>query len=87
MESHITEVKSDAKFNGQCYIPEHAWSTNEALKLFTDSSGNASLGCSAFYQGHCVQLQWPNNWKGSHILGDITFFGIGTNNIVIFHLG
>ena len=81
MESHITEVNSDAwvwieflaKFNGQCYIPEHFWSTNEALKLFTDSSGNASLGCSAFYQCHCVQLQWPNHWKGSDILGDITF--------------
>lgn len=40
------EVKSDAwvwieflaKFNRQCYIPEYFGSTNEAIKLFTDSN-------------------------------------------------
>ena len=34
-----------AKFNGQCYIPEQCWSTNE------DSSGNASLGLFSILPG------------------------------------
>lgn len=41
--------------------------------LQTAIACNASLGCSAFYQGHWVQLQWPNHWKGSDILGEIAF--------------
>jgi hypothetical protein len=41
------EVKEDAmvwleffeKINGECYIPEKYWITNEALGLFTDNTG------------------------------------------------
>jgi hypothetical protein len=49
------EVKADVQmwlqflieFNGQCYIPEKTWLSNDTLEMFTDSSGNPELGCGA----------------------------------------
>jgi hypothetical protein len=75
------EVKEDAmvwlefleKINGECYIPERYWITNEALELFTDSTGNALLGCGAYLSGHWVQYRWPSSWENTEILTDITF--------------
>jgi hypothetical protein len=46
-------------FNGECYIPENNWLTNEAMKLFTDSAGNVNLGCGAYFAGHWIQFKWP----------------------------
>jgi len=74
------EVKSDAlvwleflqNFNGECYILEKYWLSNEALELFTDSSGNESLGCGTYFGGEWIQWKWPENWSGSDIIRDIT---------------
>jgi hypothetical protein len=63
------EVKSDALvllnvfnyFNGECYIPEQLWLTNEAVELFTDSAGNVNLGCGAYFAGHWIQFKWPES--------------------------
>jgi hypothetical protein len=51
------EVKADVQmwlqflieFNGQCYIPEKTWLSNDTLEMFTDSSGNPELGCGAYF--------------------------------------
>lgn len=62
------------KFNGECYIPERYWITNEALELITDSTGNnALLGCGAYFSGHWVQYRWPSSWENTEMLRDITF--------------
>lgn len=76
-----TEVKSDVKmwltfldqFNGHCFFPDRFWLENDHLQLFTDSSGNADLGCGAFFKGSFVQLQWPKSWQGSSILKNMSF--------------
>ena len=75
------EVKEDVmvwlvflkKFTGECYIPERSWITNEALELITDSTGNALLGCGAYFSFHWVQYRWPSSWENTEILTDITF--------------
>lgn len=51
-------------FNGECYILENLWLTNEALELFTDSTGNQYLGCDAYSKGHWLQFSWPESWGG-----------------------
>ena len=61
------------KFNGECYIPERYWITNEALELITDSTGNALLVCGAYFSCHWVQYRWPSSWQNTEILTDITF--------------
>ena len=74
------EVKSDALvlvnffnyFNGECYILEQLWLTNEAVELFTDSAGNVNLGCGAYFAGHWIQFKWPESWAGDEIMKDIT---------------
>ena len=74
------EVKSDAlvwlnvlhDFNGECYIPEQLWLTNEAVELFTDSAGNVNLGCGAYFAGHWIQFKWPESWAGDEIMQNIT---------------
>lgn len=74
------EVKSDAEmwlqflsnFNGECYMPEKFWTSNQSIELFTDSTGNESLGCAAYFRGHWVQYQWPKQWSNTDILADIT---------------
>ena len=60
-------------FNGECYILENFWLTNEALELFTDSTGNQYLGCGAYFKGHWLQFRWPESWVGTEIMRDITF--------------
>lgn len=74
------EVKSDAEmwlqflsyFNGECYMPEKVWTSNQSIELFTDSTGNESLGCVVYFRGHWVQYQWPKQWSNADILADIT---------------
>jgi len=60
------------KFSGVCFIATSEWLTNESLQLFTDSSGNADLGCGACFRGRWVQFKWPCSWSGTNILKDIT---------------
>ena len=61
------------KFNGNCYISDKDWVTNEMLQLFTDSAGNSSLGCGAFFNGKWAQFRWPKEWENEPIFKDITF--------------
>jgi hypothetical protein len=65
------EVKADVQmwlqflieFNGQCYIPEKTWLSNDTLELFTDSSGSPELGCGAYFCSRWAQFRWPSSWK------------------------
>jgi hypothetical protein len=59
-------------FNGECYIPEKKWLTNEAMKLFTDSAGNVNLGCGAYFALHWIRFKWPESWAGDGIMQNIT---------------
>ena len=75
------EVKADArvwltflcKFNGECYLPEKFWLSSDKLELYTDASGNASLGCAAFFNGFWVQIRWPKTWAGKGFLAELSF--------------
>jgi hypothetical protein len=51
------------KITGVCYITENDWISNECFQLFSDSAGNADLGCAAFLAGKCVQYQWPKHYN------------------------
>jgi len=61
------------KHNGISVILENDWLANTDLQLFTDSAGNANLGCGVYFQGAWAFLQWPDTWKKSDILSDITY--------------
>lgn len=75
------EVKLDAavlleffaSFNGDCYIPERFWISNDTLELFTDAAGNLELGCAAYFAGKFVQFRWPNSWADAEFIKDISF--------------
>lgn len=60
-------------FNGITSYRIANWLNDFDLELFTDSAGNASLGCGAVFGTHWVYLAWPDQWKGSDIFSDITF--------------
>lgn len=75
------EVKADAqvwltflcKFNGECYLSEKFWLSSDKLELYTDASGNASLGCAAFFNGFWVQIRWPKTWAEKGCLAELSF--------------
>ena len=75
------EIKHDAQvwyeflcdFNGECYLPNQLWISNDALELLTDSVGSIALGCGAFYAGHWVQYKGPTNWEHESFIRDIAF--------------
>jgi hypothetical protein len=66
------EVKADIqlllefieKFNCQLFFPHRVWTSDEILKLFTDSSGTPDLGCGAYFAG-----KWNESYDrvSSHI--------------------
>ncbi|VDI62543.1 Hypothetical predicted protein [Mytilus galloprovincialis] len=60
-------------FNGDCYLSENTWITNETLHLYTDSCGNSDLGCGAYFDGKWAQYKWPEAWSNMPIMRDITF--------------
>ena len=62
-----------SKFNGTCKFGPNTWLTNYQLNLFTDSAGNAELGCGVFFSGHWTFFPWPESWKSQEIMSDITF--------------
>lgn len=59
-------------FNGECFIPEDYWFSNQTLQLYTDSSGNPDLGCGAYFNGHWVQFHWPCSWSNCSILKNMS---------------
>ena len=75
------EVKSDIqlwlkfieKFNGQLFFPDRVWTSDEILKLFTDSSGSPDLGCGAYFAGKWAQLRWPHSWKTTNLIKNMSF--------------
>ena len=75
------EVKADVQmwlqfsieFNGQCYIPEKTWLSNDTVEMLTDSSGNPELGCGAYFCGRWAQFRWPSSWKNLPILRNMSF--------------
>ena len=60
-------------FNGVTYFPESEWTADTTLHLFTDSAGNAQLGCGTILGTHWTFLPWPRHWANSEILRDMTF--------------
>jgi hypothetical protein len=36
-------------FNGEYYMPERFWTSNNVLELFTDAAGNPDLGCADYF--------------------------------------
>lgn len=66
-------IKFLQQFNGTCKFGDNIWVTNEQLNLYTDSTGNAELGCGVYYKGHWAYLAWPKEWKGTEIMRDMTF--------------
>lgn len=75
------EIKEDARvwgeflgeFNGECYLPNRLWLSNDVIELFTDSAGNALLGCGAYFNGHWAQFKWPVEWGSKEFMSDISF--------------
>ena len=75
------EMKSDIRmwlsflelFNGTVYFDKVEWLDMADLSLFTDSAGNAKLGCAAIFRNHWVFLRWPKEWENKQIIHDITF--------------
>ena len=75
------EVKADIqlllefieKFNCQLFFPHRVWTSDEIIKLFTDSSGTPDLGCGAYFAGKWAQLRWPHSWKTSNLIKNMTF--------------
>ena len=61
------------QFNGTSFIQDLNWSTNSELQLYTDSAGGETKGCGAFFAGKWTFLQWPQRWRNTPILKDITY--------------
>lgn len=76
-----SEMKSDAlvwleflqAFNGECYLTENIWKTNETINLFTDSAGSSDLGCAAYFNGQYGQFRWPGDWANKEFMSDLSF--------------
>jgi len=60
-------------FNGEYYIPERFWTSNNVLELFTDAAGNPDLGCAAYFSGKWVQFRWPKDWANMEFMTDLSF--------------
>ena len=75
------------KITGVCYITENDWISNECFQLFSDSAGNADLGCAAFLAGKWVQYQWPKHWENQPIMRDITFLELVPLVLALFVWG
>lgn len=71
-------------FNGECYLPNKIWISNEILQLFTDSAVSALLGCGAYFSGKWVQFKWPDLWKNEQFMADITFLELVPIIIAMF---
>ena len=75
------------KVNGVCYITGNDWISNDCLQLFSDSAGNADLGCAAFLAGKWVQYRWPKHWGNQPIMRDITFLELVPIVLALFVWG
>ncbi|KAJ8304168.1 hypothetical protein KUTeg_017751 [Tegillarca granosa] len=60
-------------YNGISCYDVSQWLSDYDLHLFTDSAGNAQLGCAAVLETHWCFMQWPISWHNKPILKDISF--------------
>jgi len=47
------------EINGLRKFEKNVWLSNEQLNLYTDSSGNANLGCGVYLCGRWAYFPWP----------------------------
>lgn len=52
---------------------ERFWSANDTLRLFSDSTGNPTLGCGAYFNGDWIQFSWPEPWALEEFMSDMSF--------------
>ena len=52
--------------------------------MYTDSAGNASLGCGAFFQGKWVQIRWPASWIEQSFMSELSFLELVPVLLAIF---
>ena len=60
-------------YNGISLMIDQYWTSNEAIELFTDSSGGSERGFGIYFKGKWAQSCWPSDWEKMGILQDITF--------------
>jgi hypothetical protein len=59
MKEDITVwLKCFDEFKGSRKFGENVWLSNEQLNLYTDSSGNANLGCGVYLCDRWAYLPW-----------------------------
>ena len=63
-----------SKSNGISYMLDSELVSANTLKLQTDSAAGAALGCGLYFDGLWCHLSWPDQWSGSDILRNITFW-------------
>ncbi|XP_053388195.1 uncharacterized protein LOC128551371 [Mercenaria mercenaria] len=59
-------------FNGTCLFNDSEWVEDQYLELYTDSSGNKSLGCGCNLKGFWTVFKWPPHWP-EEVFKDITY--------------
>ena len=59
--------------NGECYLSDTYWLTSDTLNLYTDSAGNASLGCGAYLDVNWDQMRWSDSWLNQEFMSDLSF--------------
>lgn len=74
------------QFNGTCKFGKIKWVTNSEVNLFTDSSGNANLGCAVYFMHHWTYFQWPDSWRDKNVMKELTFLELVPILLAIFLL-
>jgi hypothetical protein len=58
-------------FNGVSMFLEPYWDSDVSLQLFTDAA--AGIGFGIYFQGDWAADKWPQSWKNTAVVQDITF--------------
>ena len=87
MKEDITVwLKCFDEFKGSRKFGKNVWLSNEQLNLYTDSSGNANLGCGVYLCDRWAYLPWSVEWHFCDIMLDITFLELVPILLAIFLL-
>ena len=60
-------------FNGISVMLDQFWTSNEEVKLFTDSAGGLDRGFGIYFNGKWSPGCWPKEWAEKEVLSYITF--------------
>ena len=60
-------------YNGISVMLDQFWTSNEEVKLYTDSWGGLGRGFGIYFNGKWSQGCWPKEWAYAGVLSDITF--------------